>query len=95
MQKKRNNSSVLAKLVFTIFGALFILSFLKVHVGVQTTLVGYRLGQLKASEAEILERRSQLQMQLAKLSTREHLSLLANSIEQTSELGTLAAVNLH
>jgi len=89
---KTTTPSGASKALFITFSVLFMLAFTKVHLGVQSTIVGYRLGQLKASEAEVLERRSQLQMQLAKLTTREHLTLLAESKEHGSGLGSFAAL---
>ena len=55
----------------------------RVHLRVQTTLIGYELGQLKNKEAELLEQSSYLKMQLAKLTTKKHLTLMAESKPKT------------
>lgn len=57
------------------FGAL------RVHWRVQTTLTGYDLAKLKEEEAALLEERSSLKMQLARLTTKKHLLLLSESTE--------------
>jgi hypothetical protein len=55
------------------FLAAFGVAFFKTHVRVQTTIVGYELGKLKSEEAALLEQRSLLKMELAKVSTKEQL----------------------
>lgn len=49
------------------------LALLRIHLRVQTTLVGYELGYLKTQEARLLEERSDLKMHLAKVTTLKHL----------------------
>ncbi len=61
---------------------LFALAFTRVHMRVQLTLTGYRIGELKKSEHVLLKTRSELQMQLSKLTSRKHLELLA-SVNET------------
>jgi hypothetical protein len=51
----------------------------RIHLRVQTTLVGYDLGGLKAEEAKLLEERGFLKMQLAKLTTKKHLQLMSET----------------
>ena len=58
---------------FAILATLFIVASLKAHLRIQTTLIGYRIGQLKQMESELLETQSTLKMELAKLSTKQHL----------------------
>ena len=70
------NSNVLA------MSALILLigvSVTRIHLRVENTLTGYNLGKLKANEQQLLEERSFLKMQLAKLTTRKHLELMATS----------------
>ena len=55
----------------------------RVHLRNQTTLVGYRLGQLKTQEAALLENRNQLRLQLAKMTTKEHLSMISANISKS------------
>ena len=63
-------------IIFVFAGA-----FLRIHMRVQTTLIGYDIGRLKSREATLLEQKSQLQMQLAKLTSKQHLTLMAASEE--------------
>lgn len=51
----------------------------RVHTRVQTTLTGYEIGRLKNDEARLLEERSNLRMQLAKLTTKKHLMLISDT----------------
>ena len=58
---------------------IFALGLAQSHIRVTTTLVGYRLGSLKSQETELLTRRGQLKMQLARLSTKSHLDLMSET----------------
>jgi len=51
----------------------------RIHYRLQTTLIGYDIGHLKADEAKQLETRAYLKMQLEKLTTRKHLQLLTEN----------------
>jgi hypothetical protein len=51
----------------------FLAAGLRIHLGVESTVVGYQLGRLKESEAALLEKRSQLLMQYSKMTTRPAL----------------------
>lgn len=66
----------------TLLGTTLVLSlcmaFGRAHLRIQTTMVGYELGKLKSEEASLLEKRSQLQMELAKLTTKKELLNFAN-----------------
>jgi hypothetical protein len=75
------------------FVAFFGMAFMRIHMRVQSTLIGYEIGRLKDNEASLLEKKSQLQMQLAKLTTRQHLSLMAetDSGKKTSGEKSLAS----
>lgn len=72
------------------FMLIFSLAFARVHLRIQTTLIGYNLGKLKAQEASLLEERSHLQMTLAQLTTKNHLSLMANSPDKKITLAKVA-----
>ena len=61
-------SCLLGGLVF-----LFFLAFLRCYFRTQATLTGYKLGELKGREAELLEERSRLKVRLATLTTKESL----------------------
>jgi hypothetical protein len=63
--------------LFAMFAVIFSLAFARVHMRVETTLIGYEIGQLKSEEAKLLENRSHLRMLHAKLTTKEHLKLMA------------------
>ena len=62
----------------------------RIHLRVQHTLTGYNLGKLKNQEQQLLEERSFLKMQLAKLSTKKHLQIMANIEEDLSKTQALA-----
>lgn len=64
--------------LFSALLLLFTLAFARVHMRVQFTLTGYEIGELKKQEHQLLKRRSDLQMQLSKLTSRKHLELLAS-----------------
>ena len=49
----------------------------RIHIRAQKTLIGYEIGRLKNEESKMLEERSSLKMQLAKLTTRKHLLLMS------------------
>jgi len=51
----------------------FLADGLRIHLGVESTVVGYQLGRLKESEAALLEKRSPLLMQYSKMTTRHAL----------------------
>ena len=51
----------------------------RIHVRAQKTLIGYEIGRLKSDESKMLEERSALKMQLAKLTSRKHLSMMAEA----------------
>lgn len=68
------------------------LSFGRALLRTQTTLIGYEIGSLKKKEAELLAERSILNMELAKLTTRQHLQLLSEEDQRAvSGLGEYAA----
>ena len=73
------------------FALLFAGALLRVHLRVQTTLIGYEIGRIKAEESALLEKRSLLKMQLARLTTRQHLSLMTASAGDSSENSAIAA----
>lgn len=76
--------SLPSKILATAFVGMFSFGFATVFVRTQTTLIGYQIGQLKEQEAKLLEERSLLRMQLAKMTNRDHL-------EMASEDSTIAA----
>ena len=51
----------------------------RVHLRLQTTLVGYQLGSLKKQEAKLIEEQSQLKMNLAMVTSKQHLEIMAQS----------------
>lgn len=60
-----------------LFTAALILAFFRIHSRIQITLLGYEIGRLKELEEKLLKKRSQLTMELAKITTREHLLALS------------------
>jgi cell division protein FtsL len=64
-----------------IFIAMIVLTMAlgRIHVRAQKTLIGYEIGRLKSDESKMLEERSSLKMQLAKLTSRKHLSMMAEA----------------
>jgi hypothetical protein len=78
-----------AKIAFVFF---FASAFARVHLRVQTTMVGYEIGRLKTKEGRLLEDRSELKMELARLTTKQALSLMAEGNDPVQiPSGTFAA----
>lgn len=69
--------------------ALALGAFARVHFRSVTTGVGYDLGQLKTEEGKLLEERSTLKGNLARLSTKKKLEELSDSPAKSSPKGTL------
>ncbi len=86
--RKLNLSSVAGLAAVLIIG----LAVTRIHLRVQTTLIGYEIGRLKTDEARLLEERGSLKMQFAKLTTKKHLMLMTESDGRNAKLakGTLA-----
>jgi hypothetical protein len=61
-----------------ILATLFVVASLKAYIRIQTTLIGYRIGQFKQMESELLETQSTLKMELAKISTKQNLLQTVN-----------------
>ena len=66
------------KLPLVLLLGFFTMASFKAYMKIQTTLIGYRIGQTKQTEAEMLEAQSTLKMELAKLTTRESLISIAS-----------------
>lgn len=79
--------------LFIFLSIAFSLAFSRIYLRVQTTLIGYELGKLKSLEAQYLEEKSHLQMDLAKLTTKDHLNYLASSKDQDPRSSSSLAVN--
>ena len=60
-----------------LFGIFFALALARTHVRNQATLLGYEIGRLKKQEVTLLEQRSHLKVQLARITAREQLLALA------------------
>ena len=69
-------------LVRLLWLAIIILAFafclVRVHHRVQTMLIGYDIGKLKEQESQLLKRQSLLNMELAKITTKQHLAKRIN-----------------
>lgn len=61
----------------------FSLASVKAYITIQTTLIGYKIGQMKQTETDLLEAQSTLKMELAKLTRRESLLTLAARNDDT------------
>jgi regulator of replication initiation timing len=55
----------------------FGLASFKAYITIQTTIIGYKIGQMKQTEADLLESQSTLKMELAKITRRESLMNMA------------------
>jgi hypothetical protein len=69
-----NSSQFIKSVMFGGLVFLFVLAFCRSYLRTHTTLTGYRLGDLKGFEAELLEKRSGLRMALATLTTKASLN---------------------
>ena len=79
-------SKIWNKLPFFLLLACFGLASIKAYVTIQTTLLGYKIGQIKQNETDLLESQSLLKMELAKLTRRESLmNLTPNTSEANKE----------
>jgi cell division protein FtsL len=58
---------------------LLVMAMLRVHCRVLTTTVAYNLGKLKSQESALLEQRSALQAEYAKITAKKSLESLALS----------------
>ena len=58
---------------------------------IETTMIGYEIGELKNREASLLENRARLQMTLARMTTKNHLTLLAQQKPAAKDVGKLAS----
>ena len=83
--------SISGKLVKLTFIFFFASAFVRVHLRVQTTMVGYEIGRLKTKEGRLREDRSELKMELARLTTKQSLSSMSEEDEPDHGPGTLAA----
>ena len=63
--------------LLALFAIFFAVAFARTHVRNQSTLLGYEIGRLKKQEVILLERRSYLKVQLARITAREQLLTLA------------------
>lgn len=68
--------------------ALALGAFARVHFRSVTTGVGYDLGQLKTAEGKLLEERSTLRGNLARISTKKKLEELSDSPSESNVKGT-------
>ena len=74
---KRHWKKFWSKMPLALLISLFFMASLKAYIKIQTTIIGYRIGQKKQIESELLENQSTLRMELARITTRQHLSHLA------------------
>ncbi|MGE0171623.1 MAG: hypothetical protein AB7T49_02510 [Oligoflexales bacterium] len=82
------NSKILA---FSLLLTVVTTSFARSYLRIETTLIGYELGSLKDKESLLLEKRGRLQMELAKISDKDHLQMLAGTNQRDPGLGAFLA----
>ncbi len=63
----------------------------RLYTRVDTTLLGYKIGELKKRESFLLEKNSQLRVELAKISSKSHLLNLAKYEKDPKKASSLAA----
>ena len=81
-------SKIFAKLYFKLLIYIFltlliVFAFYLTDLRIQTTVLGYKIASLKEKEAELLEQRSRLKMEYAKLTSKENL---AKKLSDSSEV---------
>lgn len=76
--------------IFISLSFMFLFALTRVYLRVETTMVGYELGSLKNKESEFLEERSLLKMELARLTTKKNLTMLAGSKNKKKKIGSYA-----
>ena len=69
----KRSSMPTAIILYFFFVLILVFSFLRVHSRIQITLLGYEIGRMKEREADLIKVRSLLTMELAKITTKEHL----------------------
>ncbi|MFK7823779.1 MAG: hypothetical protein AB8G05_06470 [Oligoflexales bacterium] len=72
--------------LYFFFALILIFSFLRIHSRIQITLLGYEIGRMKEREADLIKVRSLLTMELAKITTKEHLQeIVANDLKKNEK----------
>lgn len=79
MKEYRSIPIIAALLVTAFCGALIV-----AHLRIQSTLIGYELGELKDKESALLERRGRLKVDLAKLTKQKNLTILASKAPKSN-----------
>jgi hypothetical protein len=78
--------------VYLASGLVFLACLSQIHIRIQSTIVGYELGRLKAEEKAMIDQRGNLHMELAKLTTKQSLTLFAESEDTlNTNLNTVAS----
>lgn len=95
MQNRKNKSGFFKKsqiASFVICGIFTAFVVGRIHMCLKTTLMGYEIGKLKTTEGELLEKRSFLKMQHAKITTKRTLQLMTDvDAGKTSGKGRVAS----
>ena len=77
-------------LSFAVYVLILIGAFIRVHSRIQTTLLGYEIAKMKEHEATLIKKRSLLNMELAKMTTKEYLNEITfkkrKEIKQTRKI---------
>jgi Kef-type K+ transport system membrane component KefB len=69
-----------------LFILVFAAALLTAYIRVSATMTGYAIGELKDREFELLEEKSRLRMKIAKLTRKENLMILAEKVDEQSEV---------
>ena len=62
----------------SLLSIVLVLSLFTAYMRIQSTLVGYKIGDLKDDESRYLDQVSGLRMELAKLTSKKNLTILAS-----------------
>lgn len=71
---------------------LFSLSIFRIHLRLQTTLLGYEIGRIKQKEIFLRDRQSELKMLHAKVSSLKHLNLMSQIRDEDQTLSGQVAL---
>lgn len=72
-------------IIFVVFLGVLAISFTRVHLRIQTTLLGYDIAKMKEQEAKLIKKRSLLTAEHAKITTKEYLNSLLHEFKDSKE----------
>ena len=83
MESARKNFTPIHIVYLALGMCIFGLSIFRIHLRLQTTLIGYEIGKIKQKEIELRDKQSELRMLHSKVSTFKHLNLMSHHEEGT------------